>query len=285
MQIERFLERHPDFVVRPVPALLGGALPGRARAGPRRRCLALSPGRGTAPTGSSPPCWSASRHDRDPPRPSRRRAAASPPCMSRPGAAPMPASWTNATWPTCPRRGWPPFYQPRDPRPARAAMRCSSPPPAGPTSRPTGRGRSPPIVGFASGGRARRRGLAEGEVETLYLLDDYRDRGVGRRLMRAMAAHLRGHRLPLGHGLGAGGQPRALFLPAARRPPGDAGDDPRRRPAGAADGLRLGPDRDAAGRDGAGKEGWRPRKALGRAGMHCPATASFPLAAGRACGP
>ena len=29
-----------------------------------------------------------------------------------------------------------------------------------------------------------------GEVETLYLLDDYRDRGVGRRLMRAMAAHL-----------------------------------------------------------------------------------------------
>lgn len=47
------------------------------------------------------------------------------------------------------------------------------------------------IIGFASGGRARRRGLAEGEVETLYVLDDYRERGVGRRLMRAMAAHLR----------------------------------------------------------------------------------------------
>ncbi|WP_270934484.1 GNAT family N-acetyltransferase [Falsiroseomonas oryzae] len=47
------------------------------------------------------------------------------------------------------------------------------------------------IVGFASGGRARRRGLAEGEVETLYVLDDFRERGVGRRLMRAMAAHLR----------------------------------------------------------------------------------------------
>ena len=47
------------------------------------------------------------------------------------------------------------------------------------------------IVGFASGGRARRRGLGEGEVETLYVLDDYRDIGVGRRLMRAMAAHLR----------------------------------------------------------------------------------------------
>jgi ribosomal protein S18 acetylase RimI-like enzyme len=47
------------------------------------------------------------------------------------------------------------------------------------------------IIGFASGGRARRHGLAEGEVETLYVLDDFRDRGVGRRLMRAMAAHLR----------------------------------------------------------------------------------------------
>jgi ribosomal protein S18 acetylase RimI-like enzyme len=52
-------------------------------------------------------------------------------------------------------------------------------------------GGEPAVVGFASGGRARRRGLAEGEVETLYVLDDYRERGVGRRLMRAMAAHLR----------------------------------------------------------------------------------------------
>jgi ribosomal protein S18 acetylase RimI-like enzyme len=46
------------------------------------------------------------------------------------------------------------------------------------------------IIGFVSGGRARRSGFGQGEVETLYLLDDYRDRGVGRRLMRAMAAHL-----------------------------------------------------------------------------------------------
>jgi len=52
------------------------------------------------------------------------------------------------------------------------------------------------VVGFVSGGRARRPGLCReapagsGEVETLYLLDDYRDRGLGRRLMRAMAAHL-----------------------------------------------------------------------------------------------
>ncbi|MBU8537848.1 GNAT family N-acetyltransferase [Falsiroseomonas tokyonensis] len=50
---------------------------------------------------------------------------------------------------------------------------------------------APQVVGFASGGRARRRGLAEGEVETLYVLDDFRERGCGRRLMRAMAAHLR----------------------------------------------------------------------------------------------
>ena len=47
------------------------------------------------------------------------------------------------------------------------------------------------VIGFASGGRARRAGLAEGEVETLYLLDDWRDCGAGRRLMRAMGAHLR----------------------------------------------------------------------------------------------
>lgn len=46
------------------------------------------------------------------------------------------------------------------------------------------------VIGFVSGGRARRDGLAQGEVETLYLLEDYRDRGIGRRLMRAMAAHL-----------------------------------------------------------------------------------------------
>lgn len=47
------------------------------------------------------------------------------------------------------------------------------------------------VVGFASGGRARRPGIADGEVETLYLLEDWRERGAGRRLMRAMGAHLR----------------------------------------------------------------------------------------------
>ncbi|MFC0409842.1 GNAT family N-acetyltransferase [Roseomonas elaeocarpi] len=51
------------------------------------------------------------------------------------------------------------------------------------------------IVGFASARKVRRTGLggadfAEGEIETLYVLTDYRDRGIGRRLMRASAAHL-----------------------------------------------------------------------------------------------
>lgn len=56
-------------------------------------------------------------------------------------------------------------------------------------------GSGPRIIGFTTAGRARHmevggRRLAEGEVETLYVLDDWRERGVGRRLMRAAAAHL-----------------------------------------------------------------------------------------------
>ena len=50
------------------------------------------------------------------------------------------------------------------------------------------------VFGFATAGRSRggdfTRRLAEGEVETLYVLDDWRDRGVGRKLMRAAGAHL-----------------------------------------------------------------------------------------------
>ena len=60
------------------------------------------------------------------------------------------------------------------------------------TDVPTGSGSR--IIGFATAGRARggefARRLAEGEVETLYVLDDWRERGVGRKLMRAAAAHL-----------------------------------------------------------------------------------------------
>ena len=56
-------------------------------------------------------------------------------------------------------------------------------------------GSGPRIIGFTTAGRARHaeiagRRLAEGEVETLYVLDDWRERGIGRRLMRASATHL-----------------------------------------------------------------------------------------------
>lgn len=54
--------------------------------------------------------------------------------------------------------------------------------------------RSPQVVGFVTLGPARQRaGMvppAEGEIETLYVLDDWRDRGLGRRLMRAAATRL-----------------------------------------------------------------------------------------------
>lgn len=46
------------------------------------------------------------------------------------------------------------------------------------------------LVGFASAARARREGMGEGEIETLYVLPDWRDQGTGRRLLRAAAAHL-----------------------------------------------------------------------------------------------
>ena len=39
------------------------------------------------------------------------------------------------------------------------------------------------IIGFASGGRSRREGLAEGDINTPYLNEDYRDRGTGMRLL------------------------------------------------------------------------------------------------------
>ncbi len=56
-------------------------------------------------------------------------------------------------------------------------------------------GITPRVIGFATGGRGRGASavtprLGEGEIETLYVLDDFRDRGVGRRLMRATALHL-----------------------------------------------------------------------------------------------
>ncbi len=48
----------------------------------------------------------------------------------------------------------------------------------------------PRVIGFATAARARRNALAEGELETLYVLDDYRDQGAGRALLAASAHHL-----------------------------------------------------------------------------------------------
>ncbi len=48
---------------------------------------------------------------------------------------------------------------------------------------------TPSVAGFATAGRARAR-LADGEIETLYVLDDWRDRGLGRRLLTTAGAWL-----------------------------------------------------------------------------------------------
>ncbi len=46
------------------------------------------------------------------------------------------------------------------------------------------------VVGFCTVGRPRTAGLGEGEIETLYVLDDWREQGLGRRLLQAGAKHL-----------------------------------------------------------------------------------------------
>ncbi len=55
-------------------------------------------------------------------------------------------------------------------------------------------GSGPRLVGYTTVGRTRGAlpgGVAaDGEIETLYVLDDWRERGVGRRLIRTGAAHL-----------------------------------------------------------------------------------------------
>lgn len=48
------------------------------------------------------------------------------------------------------------------------------------------------IVGFTSAAPCRRQRFADGEVETLYVLDDHREQGAGRALMAAAASHLAG---------------------------------------------------------------------------------------------
>ena len=51
---------------------------------------------------------------------------------------------------------------------------------------------TPNVVGFATTGRPRTPGLADGEIETLYVLDDWRDQGIGRGLLQAAGRHLDG---------------------------------------------------------------------------------------------
>jgi ribosomal protein S18 acetylase RimI-like enzyme len=54
-------------------------------------------------------------------------------------------------------------------------------------------GTRPSVVGFATASRNRHHGpgrLADGEIETLYVLEDYRECGVGRALIRAAAGAL-----------------------------------------------------------------------------------------------
>jgi GNAT superfamily N-acetyltransferase len=48
------------------------------------------------------------------------------------------------------------------------------------------------VIGFATAGLGRGNAPAEGEIETLYVLDDYREQGAGRMLMARAATHLAG---------------------------------------------------------------------------------------------
>lgn len=46
------------------------------------------------------------------------------------------------------------------------------------------------VVGFSTARRSRGEQVGEGEVETLYVLDDWKENGLGRMLLRASAQHL-----------------------------------------------------------------------------------------------
>lgn len=48
----------------------------------------------------------------------------------------------------------------------------------------------PSVIGFVTAGIVASAAIADGEIETLYVLDDFRELGVGRALMRAAAADL-----------------------------------------------------------------------------------------------
>ena len=90
--------------------------------------------------------------------------------------------------------------------------------------------------------------LAEGEVETLYVLDDWRERGVGRRLMRAAAAHLVDIGCQSAFLWVLRDNPSRWFYQRLGGRPVAEADDSDRWPKGAADGICLGSDRAVAGR-------------------------------------
>jgi ribosomal protein S18 acetylase RimI-like enzyme len=46
------------------------------------------------------------------------------------------------------------------------------------------------VIGFSTARRIRGNAVAEGEVETLYVLDDWKEYGLGRQLLRASGQHL-----------------------------------------------------------------------------------------------
>ena len=51
-------------------------------------------------------------------------------------------------------------------------------------------GDGPAVVGFVTASRLPSRAIADGEIETLYVLDDWREQGFGRGLVRAAAGDL-----------------------------------------------------------------------------------------------
>jgi len=166
-----------------------------------------------APMDFLPPCWSGARDHPDKPghdrqhkhggTPSRRAAAAFMITVRR--ARPADAISIGAVHVAAWRSTYPGILPddflarlsvPRQAAHYDAAIRSSTTgvfvASASGTDVPPGSGSR--IIGFATAGRARGefagRRLGEGEVETLYVLDDWRDRGIGRKLIRAAAAHL-----------------------------------------------------------------------------------------------
>ena len=181
-QVSAFLLRHPDFAIVPLAARL---VIGDSSAEQWRVSCPL-PRPGTAPTGSSPRCWSGARDlaaqsaggRRDRHRRGARRGVAQ--HLSWDSARHVSGQVVGLAPGGLLRRGDPRRHR-RDGR-HRLRRRCAG-------------GSGPRIIGFTTAGRARHaeiggKRLAEGEVETLYVLDDWRERGVGRRLMRAAASHL-----------------------------------------------------------------------------------------------